>query len=172
MTIRAFRLEFSCHDKVTEDRVNKTHWGVCYWINKKLKGIAPALRGPKVKGVNVVSVWFADPGTARMVIGSWQRRLNGLEYTFEFDASGLEQHSVRVNLSRLIRMAAEASKGAPYAQLQAIGQLLSEPLGERDLDDIQREIDIPLETRLAPVYAKINRLKKLANQSLERTRGE
>ena len=172
MTIKAFRLYFSCRDNATEIRINKSHWGVSYWINQKLKSIAPALKGPEVKGIDIANVWFADPGTARMPIGSWRRLLNALEYTFEFDTSALEQQTARTNLPRLIQMAAEASKRAPYSQLRAVGELLSQPLADGDLDDIQREIDTPFETRFAKQLAKLEQFKKLANKSPEPTPGE
>lgn len=141
MTIKAFRLYFHCRDNAAEIRISRSHWGVSYWINKRLKEIAPALKGPEVKGINLANVLFCEPGTCRIAVGSWQRLLNGLEYGLDYDTPALELHSARQNLPSLLLIAADAARKAPYPQLQAIGELLSRPLTATELDDIEREIE-------------------------------
>jgi hypothetical protein len=141
VTIKAFRLYFHCRDDAIERRISQSHWGVCYWINKRLKEIAPALKGPEVKGINLANVLFCEAGTSRIPVGSWNRLLNALEYALEYDTPALELHSARQNLPELLLIAADAAREAPYPQLQAIGELLSNPLTVTDLDDIEREID-------------------------------
>jgi hypothetical protein len=170
MTIRAFRLYFSCRDKDAAVRISKSHWGVSYWIDGRLKEIRSQLKGPEVKGVNLANVWFSEPGTSPTPVGSWQRAMNGLEFGMEFDTPSLEGRPARENLPGLISIAAAAAAAASYPQLRAIGELLSRPLAEADLDAIQKEIDVPIHERLAPTRAKIARLQELANKSLERTR--
>ena len=141
MTIKAFQLYFHCRDDPTEKRISHSHWGVSSWINKRLKEISPALKGPEVKGINVANVLFCEAGTSRIPLGSWQRLLNGLEYSVEYDTPALELHSARQNLPGLLLIAADAARKAPYPQLRAISELLSKPLTAADLDDIQHEID-------------------------------
>jgi hypothetical protein len=171
MTIRAFRLYFYCRDKDAEKRISKTHWGISYWINERLKTIRPRLRGSEVKGINLANVCFSEPGTSHTPIGQWRRMLNGLEFGVEYDIASLEARPARENLPGLLRVAAEAACSAEhYPQLRAIGELLLHPLTAADLDDIQREIDVPLEVRQAPAQAKIARLQQRANTSIERTR--
>ena len=147
------------------------HWGVSYWINSRLKEIAPQLKGPEVKGVNLANVVFAEPGTSHTPIGTWRRLLNGLEFGVEYDTPSLEALPARKNLPRLIAIASAAANAASYPQLRAIGALLSSPLTSADLDAIQREIDVPLDVRQQPTRQKIARLEARANKSLERTRG-
>ena len=60
MTIKAFRLYFSCRDKEVERRVSLAHWGVSYWINDRIKEIAPQLKGPEVKGINLAEALYLD----------------------------------------------------------------------------------------------------------------
>ncbi len=170
MTIKAFRLYFSCRDKEVERRISLAHWGVSYWINDRIKEIAPQLKGPEVKGINLANVWFAEPGTSHTPTGTWRRFLNGLEYGIDYDTPSLESRPARENMPALLSMAAAAASAASYPQLKAIGELLSVPLSPADLDAIQREIDVPIDVRQAPTKAKMARLQELANNTRKRPR--
>jgi len=147
MTIRVFRLYFQCADPEAEKRISQSHWGVAWWLEKRLKEIRPALKGPEVKGINIANVWFFEPRFRPTAIGVWERMLNALQFGVEYDVSSLDRRPARENLPELLAIAARAALAAPYPQLKAIGQLLSEPLSAGDLDDIQREIDVPVALR-------------------------
>jgi hypothetical protein len=149
LTIRAFRLYFKCADPEAEKRISHSHWGIAWWLTERLKSIRPALKGPEVKGINIANVWFSEPRFRPAPIGLWERNMNSLQFGVEYDVTSLERRSARENLPGLLAIAAQAALDAPYPQLNAIGQLLSKPLSDEDLNEIQREIDIPAAIRFA-----------------------
>jgi hypothetical protein len=55
MTITSVRIYYYPEDKAFERHLSGTHWGFAEWFLCRLKPIREQLRGPEVKGVNIVN---------------------------------------------------------------------------------------------------------------------
>src|SRR5262245_8887816 len=128
MTIRCFKLYLEYHDKAVARAMNRTHFGVMYWVESRLKEIRERLDGAEVRGADIVNIFFCEDGWSAGPFDIWRRNLNGIEYRLKFDVQSMIDRDPISNLRDLIPIAARLCQSAPWSQIVAIGEVLEKPM--------------------------------------------
>lgn len=132
MTIKSVRIYFYPDDKEVERRLSQTHWGFAEWFDLRLKPIREQLKGPEVKGVNIVNFMLHENPAYCWRRDEWAKRMNSFEYSCAFDCSSLLDQPPIENIVRLMAMTAEFASKAPSPQVPAVGQALAAPLTDEE----------------------------------------
>lgn len=132
MTIVHVRAYYSTANKPLELQLSRTHWGFADWFVRRLKPIKESLRGPEVKGVNVVNFVLADDINRLDRPLEWWHRANSFEYGFPFDLAALTTRTPIENIEDLMPMFAEICTHAPWPQVHSVGTALGQPLSAED----------------------------------------
>jgi hypothetical protein len=119
-------------DKALQISLNQTHWGFAEWFLCRLKPIRQQLRGPEVKGVNIVNFMLYENPKHAWRLGTWGKRFNSFEYSTVFQFKTLENRKPIDNVENLMKWSSEVALLAPWPQVIAIGKALAEPLSEQD----------------------------------------
>ena len=154
MTITSFRLYYQAQDEQRELRLTQTHWGFAQWFERRLKGIKDQLKGPEVKGVNIVNIMLHEVPEHAWHPNEWKQRGNSFEFNFICDLRPLDGRPSIENIELLMPFASAVCAAAPWPQVRASGDLLALPLSESERADLApflvwpRELFKPNSTRL------------------------
>ena len=128
MTIVLVRIDYGTRDSKRTLQLNRTHWAFAEWFKLRLKPIRERLRGPEVKGVNIVAFglveWLPDDWPS----DTWLRGANRLSYHEVHDLQPLSQASPLENIKKLMPWAASRAAVAPWPQVRALEEVLAKPL--------------------------------------------
>ena len=123
-----------------------TMGGFDEWIKRRLKPIREELRGPEVKGVDIVNFMFCDPSrTLGGRHGEWTRVLNSLQFTWICDLEPLRDRPALENVERLMPFCGAWCETAPWPQVHAVGRVLSTPLDDAERASLQPFLTWPRE---------------------------
>ena len=132
MTISSVRMYFwpSPERERLQRYLNFTLGGFDEWFKRRLKPIREQLRGPAVKGVDIVNFMFCDRSPAMMNgrHGQWTKALNTLQFSWDCDLEDLRDQPPLENVERLMHFMGAWCTQAPWPQVHAVGVALSEPL--------------------------------------------
>ena len=134
MTIATVRFYFYPQRKRLERYLGATHNGFEDWFQRRLKPIREQLRGPEVKGIDIVNFMLCDADRVLMNgrHGEWKQVANTLMFTWICDLEPLRDQPPLENIERLMRFAGAWAEQAPWPQLRAAGEALSQPLTDAD----------------------------------------
>ncbi len=124
-----------------------TQGGFEEWFKRRLKPIREQLRGPEVKGVNIVNFMFCDEsrGSFGGRHGEWTLSLNVIQFTWVCDLEPLRDQPPIDNVERLMRFTGAWCEHAPWPQVRAVGGALSEPLSDADRASLRPFLTWPRE---------------------------
>ena len=121
-----------------------TTGGFDEWFRPRLKPIREELRGPEVKGVNIVNFMFCDPSRAQPgAHGQWKQLLNALEFTWICNLEPLRDQPPLENIERLMPFCGAWCETAPWPQVRAVGRILSTPLNDADRASLRHFLPWP-----------------------------
>ena len=148
MAISEVRFYFHPRRQRLERYLTMTHWGFAEWFTRRLKPRREQLRGPEVKGVNVVNFMLHEQERNAWRPNEWHRRLNTLEFSFVCDLDPLRDQAPIENIQKLMRFAATVAARAPLPQMQAVSAALGAPLDDDDRATLAPYLTWPRETTL------------------------
>jgi len=134
MTIATARFYYYPARQRLDRYLSATHWGFAEWFHRRLKPIREQLRGPEVKGVDIVNFILCDESHVLFNSrhGEWKRVLNTMAFTWVCDLEPLRDQPPLENIERLMPFAGAWAQEAPWPQVRAVGQALSQPLTDDD----------------------------------------
>jgi hypothetical protein len=141
LTIRICRFLITCHPLKKSRELNLLYGGLSLWLERQIKTIKEALNGPEVKGVNIVNIHLLESRQNNQHIDEWIKRINTFDYSVVYDMRPLSSKHPIENVKDLVSFASEILLTATWPQVRAIGQLLADPLTEKDMQEIQRCLD-------------------------------
>ena len=148
MTISEVRFYYYPRRQRLERYLTMTHWGFAEWFTRRLRPIREQLRGPEVKGVNIVNFMLHEQEGKAWQPDEWHRRLNTFEFSFVCDRSPLRDQAPIENIQKLMRFAAEMAAQAPWPQMQAVSAALGAPLDDEDRETLASYLTWPREATL------------------------
>jgi hypothetical protein len=137
MTITSFRIYFEAQDEQRKLRLNQTHWGFAQWFERRLKTIKEHLKGPEVKGVNIVNIMLHEVPEHAWHANEWHRRMNTFEFSFVCDLRPLEDQPSINNIELLMPFASAVCALSPWPQVRAIADVLSQPLTNAERESLK-----------------------------------
>lgn len=130
MTIKSVRFYYYPEDEKLKKALTFSHWGFAEWVNCRLKPIRQQLRGEEAKGVNIVNfMLFENPSNA-WKLNEWGKRANSFEFDTIYDLKSLGISEPLENIKKLMGFAAQKARDAPWPQVRAVGEVLSQPLSD------------------------------------------
>lgn len=132
MTIASVRIYYHANNRRRERKLSQTHWGFAEWFERRLRLIREQLRGPEVKGVNIVNLMLRENPANAPQANQWLQRLNTFEFNFVCDLQPLEASSPLENISKLMPFYAAVASQAPWPQVRAVAPALVKPLSAED----------------------------------------
>lgn len=132
MTIQTFRIYYEARTVARTKRLTGTHWGFAAWFKRRLKPIKEQLRGPEVKGVDIVNLMLYEHAEHAWKRDEWNRRLNSIHFDFVCDLQPLLDGKPLENVEKLMGFAATITAAAPWPQVRALSLPLSTPLSAQD----------------------------------------
>lgn len=132
MTIASVRIYYYPTSQRRERKLSRTHWGFAEWFARRLKPIREQLRGPEVKGVNIVNLMLRENAKHAPQADKWIQRLNTFEFNFVCDLQPLEASPPLENISKLMQFYAAIASHAPWPQVRAVSAELARPLSDED----------------------------------------
>ena len=132
MTIASVRIYYYPTTKARELKLSASHWGFSEWFSRRLRPIREQLRGPEVKGVDIMNLMLYENPAYAWQRNVWHRRGNTFEFTFVCDLRPLEAHSAIENIPKLMQFYAAVADYAPWPQARAVANALRQPLDEID----------------------------------------
>jgi hypothetical protein len=132
MTIISVRIYYWPKNKKLELKLSRSNWGFADWFVRRLKPIREQLRGPEVKGVNIVNFMLFENANHAWQINEWGQRFNTFEYSCVYDMQSLLQRPPIENIEDLMLMTSEFAAKAPWPQVVAVSKLLATPLSDED----------------------------------------
>ena len=137
MTIASVRIYFHFEDKQLESEMTKTHWGFADWFVIRLKPISESLRGPEVKGVNIVNFMLFETPNYAWKLNQWAQRANSFNYDCVYDLQSLVGQPSINNMEKLMKFTATIAESAPWPQVLAVSKALAEPLTDNDKSNLE-----------------------------------
>jgi hypothetical protein len=136
MTITSVRFYFYPDSARREKSLSSKLWGFAEWFEYRLKPIREELRGPEVKGVNIINFCLYENLDRMFKQDVWWQRANSFEYDTLYDMATLSKlHRVKA-IEQLMAWAAPIALAAPWPQAVAVGRALAVPLSEREKEEI------------------------------------
>jgi hypothetical protein len=132
MTIASVRIYYYPSTKARERAITASHWGFAEWFDRRLKPIREQLRGPEVKGVNIVNLMLREDPKLTWHRDEWRQRGNTFEYEFVCDLRPLATEPAIENIQKLMSFYSVVARQAPWPQVQAVADALSQPLSDED----------------------------------------
>ncbi|MFG6414596.1 hypothetical protein ACG02S_11885 [Roseateles sp. DC23W] len=132
MTITSVRIYYYPRGERRERKLTGSHWGFAEWFERRLKPIREQLRGPEVKGVNIVNLMLREEPAHAPRPNEWLPLLNTFEFSFVCDLRPLEAASPMENIAKLMPFYAVIAEQAPWPQVRTISAVLAQPLTEED----------------------------------------
>lgn len=132
MAIASVRIYYYANSERRELKLTRTHWGFAEWFERRLKPIREELRGPEVKGVNIVNLMLRENPAHAPQPDEWLQRMNTFEFNFVCDLQPLEATPPLENISKLMQFYAAIASEAPWPQVRALAEVLGQPLTDED----------------------------------------
>jgi hypothetical protein len=132
MTISSVRIYYYAGSEKRTRKLSFTHWGFAEWFERRLKPIRQQLRGPEVKGVNIVNLMLRENSAHAPIPNQWLHLLNTFEFNFVCDLHPLEVAAPLENIAKLMQFYAAVASQAPWPQVRAVAMALAEPLSEEE----------------------------------------
>jgi hypothetical protein len=132
MTIASVRIYFYPLTEKRQLLLTGQYWGFAEWFTRRLKPIRLALKGPEVKGVNIMNLMLHENPRHAWRPNNWAQRANSLEFSFVCDLRPLESGEPIETLSKLMRFYAHLASQAPWPQARAVATALAAPLSPID----------------------------------------
>jgi hypothetical protein len=132
MTIASVRIYFYPAGESRELMLTSQYWGFAEWFIRRLMPIRPMLKGPEVKGVNIMNLMLYENPDHAWRANTWAQRMNSLEFSYVCDLSPLESGDPMENLAKLMSFYSKIASQAPWPQARAVATALAAPLSEVD----------------------------------------
>lgn len=132
MTIASVRIYYHARTEGRSRRLTDSHWGFAEWFSRRLKPIREQLRGPEVKGVNIMNLMLYENAAHAWKPDQWYQRGNTLEFDFVCNLGPLLRTPAIENIPKLMRFYGELCESAPWPQARAVGSALLAPLSAAD----------------------------------------
>jgi hypothetical protein len=136
MTITSVRFYFKPNSVQREKSLSFKLWGFAEWFEYRLKPIREELRGPEVKGVNIVNFFLYENPDKMFKPNIWWQRGNTFEYETLYDLAALSKMHRLKAIEQLMAWAAPIALEAPWPQVLAVGRALAVPLSETEKEEI------------------------------------
>lgn len=136
MTITSVRFYFWPNSPRREKSLSSKLWGFAEWFEYRLKPIREELRGPEVKGVNIVNFFLYENATRIPNQDVWWQRANTFEYDTLYDLAGLSRMDRLKGIEQLMAWAAPIALEAPWPQVVAVGRAMRVPLSAAEKEEI------------------------------------
>ncbi|NVE01881.1 hypothetical protein [Massilia sp. BJB1822] len=136
MTISSVRFYFYPQSPIREKSLTFKLWGFAECFECRLKPIKEELRGPEVKGINIVNFMLYESQDRLFKENEWWRRMNTFEYDSLYDLAALSRGDRVKGVERLMAWAAPIALAAPWPQVVAVGRTLNAPLSDQEKEDI------------------------------------
>ena len=130
MTIASVRFYFYPQSARREAALNKRLWGFAEWFPQRLKPIREQLRGPEVKGVNIVNFMLYESSDRAWRLDEWGQRANTFEHDSVYDLARLVKAKPLQAIRELMSYGSSVALAAPWPQVVAVGHAMAEPLSE------------------------------------------
>jgi hypothetical protein len=91
MTISSVRFNFYPNSARREKSLSFKLWGFAEWFEYRLKPIHEELRGPEVKGVDIVNFFLYENPDRMANQNIWWQRANTFEYDSLYDLAALSK---------------------------------------------------------------------------------
>jgi len=150
MTITTARIYYMPRNRQLERKLNQTHWGFATWFHRRLKPIREQLRGPEVKGVDIVNFMLHEVPEHAFYPNEWRRRLNTFNFSFVCDLGPLAKNEPIENIEKLMKFAAVIALQAPWPQVRAVGHALDAPLSQEERASLLPFLKWPREDKYMP----------------------
>jgi hypothetical protein len=137
LTICVCRFYIKCDSSKKTLQLTLLYGGLSVWLEKKIKAIKKELKGPEVKGINIINIHLLESPQNHQNIGQWVNIINTFEYKLIYDMRLLSNKRPIERVKGLIALASEVLLTAPWPQAHAIGQLLSTPPTDKEMLEIQ-----------------------------------
>jgi hypothetical protein len=99
MTIATARIYYYPRSQELEQKLTQTHWGFAKWFQRRLKPIREQLRGPEVKGVNIVNFMLHEVPEHAWYPNEWRQRANTFNFSYICNLRPLEEGEPIENIS-------------------------------------------------------------------------
>jgi hypothetical protein len=136
MTIASVRFYFYPKHPRRERSLSSKLWGFAEWFEYRLKPIREELRGPEVKGVDIVNFFLYENMDMVPQQNVWWRRMNTFEYDSLYDLAALSAMHRMKGIEQLMAWAAPIALAAPWPQVVAVGRALSVPLSPSEKEEL------------------------------------
>lgn len=154
MTIASVRIYYYARSEAHSRSLTGSHWGFSEWFTRRLKPIREQLRGPEVKGVDIMNLMlFENPAHAWKPY-QWYQRGNTLEFDFVCDLEPLLRTPAIENIPKLMRFYGELCSSAPWPQARAVGSALLIPLSPVDRITLMPYLQWPRGEMISDAKAK------------------
>ena len=154
VTIASVRIYFYSCSKALETTLTASHWGFAEWFTRRLTPIREQLRGPEVKGVNIMNLLLHENPSHAWRPNVWTRYANSLQYSFVCDLRPLEHTDPVDNVTKLMVFYAAIATAAPWPQARAVANVLSVPLTDVDKVTLRPYLQWPRGTRVTEAQAR------------------
>lgn len=154
VTIASVRIYFYPRSKALEGKLSASHWGFAEWFTRRLKPIREQLRGPEVKGVNIMNLMLHENPSQAWRPNVWAKRANSLQYSFVCNLRPLEHSDPVANLSKLMVFYAAVATEAPWPQARAVASALAAPLTDVDQVTLRPYLQWPRGTHVTEAQAR------------------
>ena len=132
MTIASVRIYYYPRTQARERKLSFSHWGFAEWFSRRLKPLGEQLRGPEVKGVNIMNLMLYENPEHAWQRNTWYQRGNTLQFSFVCDLRPLEARPAIENIPKLMEFYATVADRAPWPQARAVATKLRQPLSKVD----------------------------------------
>jgi hypothetical protein len=154
MTIASVRIYYFSHVEERERKLTFSHWSWSEWFNRRLKPIREELRGPEVKGINIVNLVLGESADYLTKVNQWWQRGNTFEYNFECDLRPLLKNPPIENIPKLMKFYSHVAQIAPWPQVRALSHVLNEPLSEIDKLTLAPFLQFPVAPPISEAKAR------------------
>jgi hypothetical protein len=89
VAIKSVRIYFYPLQRRYERWLSANYWGWSEWFERRLKPLRDDLRGPAVKGVDIVNLMLREDASMAYAPNNWIKVLNTLQFEFVCDLSPL-----------------------------------------------------------------------------------
>lgn len=165
MTIASVRIYFYAATMERELKVSANHWGFSKLFDRRLKPIRESLRGPEVKGVDIMKLMLCENPDHALPQNQRHWIENSRQFSFVCDLQPLKNHPAIDNILKLMRFYAVVADGAPWPQASAVAHPLRQPLSGADRISHLPYLQWPRGEMI--IETKVKRCIKNANRHLK-----
>jgi hypothetical protein len=128
MTIKSARIFLQYVDKNIARKMNGTHFGFMYWAEKRIQAVKQQMRGPEVRGINLVNFFIHDFDISAeefMVCGDWRQVANSIEIRCRVRLDDMIERDPIENITLMLPNMIDACSKASWPQVRAMGLCFS-----------------------------------------------